>query len=278
MDVESAILGQAASPLVSIVTPVLNGAATILDCIDSVRRQDHPVIEHLVIDGGSDDGTTEILTDHGARLSYWRSEPDRSTAEAFNKGLEKTRGDIVAFLNADDWYEPDTVSRAVAALETSGADFTYGSVNVHGEQGCVGVLHPLPPKTWAHENLYQMPVPHISMFIRRHALDRVGAFDERCRCTSDHDYFIRLCTAGYRGVAIEGVVGNVRSGGAADGLAALRESWAIAGRHGAPIGRRVFRFGRSLATYPLRKTVRRILGEARTAQLLAQLGSRHASA
>ena len=123
-----------------------------------------------------------------------------------------------------------------------------------------------------------MPVPHISIFIRRPALDRVGAFDQRCRCTSDHDYFIRLSTAGHGGVAIKGVVGNVRTGGAADGLAALCESWAIAARHGAPLSRRLYRFGRSFAIYPVRKIARRTLGEVRAAQLLAQLGSRHAGA
>lgn len=265
-------------PLVSIVTPVLNAAATLQQCLDSVCIQDYSPIEHIVIDGGSSDGTVEILRREAQHLAYWVSDPNCSTATAFNKGLAAAKGSVLAFLNADDWYERDAVSRAVAALEASGADFTYGAVEVHGLEGSLGILRPLPPALWQQESLYQMPVPHISMFFHRESLGRIGPFDERCTSTSDHDQFIRLLAAGCRAVELEGVVGHIRTGGDADSLKALQESWAIAGRHGAPSGRRLRRFGRHLAVYVLRKLGKLLLGQRRTAWLLARLGSRHVSA
>ena len=265
-------------PLVSIVTPVLNAAGTIEHCLESIWGQDYAPIELIVIDGGSEDGTVDILRCHRDRLAYWLSEPDGSAAAAFNKGLAVARGSIIAFLNADDWYEADAVSRAVAALMDSGADFTFGAVGVHGPGGPLGTLRPLPPAHWHDECLYQMPVPHISMFIRREALDRIGPFDGRCKSTSDHDQFIRLLAAGCQAVALEGMVGHIRTRGKADSLNALRESWTLAGRHGAPVGRRMRRFGRYLAVYVLRKAALGLISDRLTARLLARLGSRHVSA
>jgi len=268
---------EAGRSLVSVITPVLNGACSLERCLDSVRHQDYGPVEHIVVDGGSRDGTVEILRRRAADLAYWSSEPDAGTAAAFNKGLSAARGDIIAFLNADDWYEPDAVSRAMAALSRTGADFTYGAVAVHGRSGHLGVLRPLPPEHWPRESLYQMPVPHITMFVRRGTLARVGPFDERFPCTSDHDQFIRLVAAGCRAAAIEGVVGHIRTGGGADSFRALRESWAIAAHHGAPLHRRLARFGRYVGVYGLRKAARRVLREAGTARILARLRSRHAA-
>ena len=247
-------------PLVSVVTPVLNGAWSLDCCLDSVQEQDYARVEHVVVDGGSRDGTVDILRHRADTLAFWTSAPDAGAAAAFNKGLRAARGDIIGFLNADDWYEPDAVSRAVAALAGTAADFTYGSVAVHGRSGYLGILEPLPPEHWPRESLYQMPVPHITMFVRRTALERIGPFDEGLSCTSDHDQFVRLVAAGCRGVPIGGVVGHIRIGGAADSLRALRESWAIARSHGAPLHRRLGRFGGHFGVYVVRKTARRGFG------------------
>jgi glycosyltransferase involved in cell wall biosynthesis len=264
-------------PLVSIVTPVLNGAATIEQCLDSVRDQDYAQVEHVVVDGGSTDGTTDILRHRRKDLARWISEPDHGTATAFNKGLKLARGEILAFLNADDWYEPDAVSRAVAVLQDSVADFTYGAASVHGAEGQLGILRPLASAHWRTECLFQMPVSHVSMFMWRGTIDRIGHFDVRRTRTSDHDQFIRLVKAGCRAAEIDGVVGHIRTGGKADSLWALFESWSIAERHGASLGVRSRRWARYLAAYLARRSARHLFGERWGADLLARTGSRHAS-
>jgi glycosyltransferase involved in cell wall biosynthesis len=100
--------------LVSIVTPSLNQARYLREAIDSVRAQTHSPIEHIVVDGGSTDGTPDILSEF--QDLRWTSEPDRGQSHALNKGFALANGEILGWLNADDAYEPDAVAQAVAAI------------------------------------------------------------------------------------------------------------------------------------------------------------------
>src|SRR5271155_70698 len=102
-------------PLVSIVIPCLNTARFIEQTIESVLDQDYPRIEYIVMDGGSTDGTLDILRKYEHSLR-WQSAPDRGTADAVNRGFALGQGEILAFLNADDLYHPHAVSTAVRAL------------------------------------------------------------------------------------------------------------------------------------------------------------------
>jgi glycosyltransferase involved in cell wall biosynthesis len=111
-------------PLVSIVTPSFNQAQFLEQAIRSVLTQDYPRIEHLVIDGGSTDGSLDVIQRFQAELAYWESEEDRGQADAINKGFRRARGEIVAWLNSDDLYLPGTVSSAVKALEAESGCLT----------------------------------------------------------------------------------------------------------------------------------------------------------
>ena len=102
--------------LVSIITPVRNAAYTLGQTITSVLSQTYPNIETIVVDGGSEDGTLDILRsfDHGINL--WISEPDAGISDAFNKGIALATGDIIGIINADDWYEPEAVATIIEAF------------------------------------------------------------------------------------------------------------------------------------------------------------------
>ena len=125
------------APLVSIVTPSLNQGPFIEETIRSVLGQDHPRLEHIVVDGGSTDETIRILERYRSRLRFV-SEPDAGQAAAINKGFRSSKGEILAWLNSDDVYEPGAVSAAVAFLgERPDLMLVYGDATLMDAQGRV---------------------------------------------------------------------------------------------------------------------------------------------
>jgi GT2 family glycosyltransferase len=182
-------------PLVSIVTPCLDGREFVEDAIESVRRQTYPRLEHVIVDGGSTDGTLDVLARHPHLR--WRSEPDRGQADAVNKGIGMAKGEILGWLNADDLYEPDTVAAAVVALERQPAvDLVYGvcrTVDRAGRTLHVTRSRPLDPRRLLTSDL---PVPHPALFFRRRLVDRIGLLDPELHLALDFDYWLRAARAG----------------------------------------------------------------------------------
>src|SRR5258705_5340519 len=101
------------TPLVSIITIVYNGEKYIEDSIRSVINQSYKNIEYIIIDGGSSDNTVSIIKKYEKQIAFWISEKDKGISDAFNKGIAKATGEIIGILNSDDWYERDTVAKAV---------------------------------------------------------------------------------------------------------------------------------------------------------------------
>jgi glycosyltransferase involved in cell wall biosynthesis len=186
-----------ALPSFTIVTPCLNGAATLQQALDSVRAQDYPgEVEHLVIDGGSTDSTLAILDTAGVR---YISEPDRGLSDAVNKGIRMARGDVVGWLNADDVYLPGALARVGKAFaDRSDALWATGPCLIVGAGG-----EEIRPAVTRYKNLFlrrysyrlhliQNFVSCPSTFVRRDAFDRVGLLDERFKYSMDYDLWLRL--------------------------------------------------------------------------------------
>jgi len=180
-------------PLVSIVTPSFNQGGFIAETIASVLGQDYPHVEYLVVDGGSTDGTLDVLRHFGKRLS-WVSEPDRGQSEAINKGWRRTGGDIVAWLNADDLYRPGVIRKVVAFLqEHADVDLVYGDCDHIDARGDVLRRHHARPADGA--DLLCSPVgiiPQPSTFLRRRVLQTAGYLDETLHQCMDFDYWVRV--------------------------------------------------------------------------------------
>ena len=125
-------------PLVSIVTPSYNQAAFLEETIRSVLEQDYPRVEYIIIDGGSTDGSAEIIQRYADRLAYWVSERDRGQTDAINKGFARATGSILAWLNSDDTYQPGALREAVDyLLAHPDVGMVYGDGNFIDEHGKV---------------------------------------------------------------------------------------------------------------------------------------------
>jgi len=179
------------SPLVAIVTPSLNAAAFIERTIGSVLQQDYPHIEYLVMDGGSSDATLEILGRFEGRLQYV-SGPDGGQAAAVNRGFAQTRGEILAFVNADDTLLPGAVTTAVHTFANRpDVSVVYGN-GVYIDENDAPVV-PYPVEPFDVENLARRCfICQPAAFFRREAFLAVGGLDPALRFALDYDLWIRM--------------------------------------------------------------------------------------
>ncbi len=180
-------------PLVTVVTPCYNAARFISETIESVRDQDYPRIEHIIFDGGSTDGTLDIL----ARYAHldWTSEPDRGQSHALNKGFKKARGEIIGWLNADDAYQPGAIRSVVYALcENLDVDLIYGDLQIIDQDGGLGIVRRAQP--FNYETFFAASyIPQPTVFMRRKVIEILGGVDERLHYVMDREFWLRagLC-------------------------------------------------------------------------------------
>ncbi|WP_274649494.1 glycosyltransferase family 2 protein [Paenibacillus humicola] len=181
-------------PLVSVITPSFNQAAFIQETIQSVLTQDYPHLEHLVIDGGSTDGTLELLQQYAASDGRFRfiSEPDRGQSHALNKGFGMAKGSLIGWLNSDDTYLPGAVSKAVSALQKHPEwAMVYGRAYYIDEHSEVINFYPVEsfdPKRLYHINTICQP----AAFFRKPVIEKLGGIDEQLYFCMDYDLWIRI--------------------------------------------------------------------------------------
>ena len=182
---------RAQPPLVSIVTPSYNMGRFLEETIQSVLSQDYPSVEYIVMDGGSTDGTLEILERYRGRLEF-HSAPDRGTADAINKGFERSHGSVFAYLNADDTYLPGAIAAAVDALYSHPeAGAVYGEAYWVDEAS--RVLQPYPSRDYNASLLEQECfICQPAAFVRREAFELAGRMDAGLQYAYDYDLWIRL--------------------------------------------------------------------------------------
>lgn len=179
-------------PLVSIISPSFNQASWLSDCLRSVEEQDYPYLEHVVMDGGSTDGSVDVLRARSRPALIWRSEPDRGQSSALNKALEASSGEIIGWLNSDDGYfSPSVVSRVVSLFQRHpDVAVVYGHAVLVSADGLLLQILWVPPFSATllkvHDFLVQPGV-----FVRRSAL--VDKFaDPTFDYAMDYELWLRL--------------------------------------------------------------------------------------
>lgn len=187
-----------APPLVTLVTPSLNQGRFLEEAIRSVLEQDYPRLEYAVLDGGSTDGSVEIIERYADRLAWWTSEPDGGQAAALNKGFRRAQGEILGWLSSDDTLLPGAVARVIAELERDPeAQLVYGEALFVDEAG--RELFPLRPRPFDVATMVRGCANHVvqpgSLF-RRRAFELGGPFEEDAHYLFDFEFALRLWRAG----------------------------------------------------------------------------------
>ena len=227
------------APLISIIVAVFNGSKTLQQCIDSVAQQTYPNKELIIIDGGSKDGTIDLLEANKEMISYWISEPDRGIYNAWNKGLAKAKGEWICFLGADDFFwDVQVLERMSEQLEIlpTAIRVAYGQIMLLSENG--ESLYPVG-ESWQKikGHFMQVPlIPHPGAMHRRSLFERHGQFDESFRIAGDYELLLReLKTAD--AVFVSGLITvGMRQGGIssnpANSLLAMQEMRRAQRMHG----------------------------------------------
>lgn len=211
--------------LVSIVTPSFNQANYLDATIRSVLEQDYPQIEYFVMDGGSTDGSVEIIQKYADRLKGWVSEPDHGQTDALNKGFSRSNGDIFAWLNSDDTYNPGAVSAAVRFLEDHpDVGMVYGDANyINGEGKIIGRF-PAAQTDLRRLREGYVHIPQQSAFFRAELWRKVAPLDPSFYFAMDYDLWVRLARQAPL-VYVPSIWANFRLHGDAKTIAADDRCW-----------------------------------------------------
>ena len=187
-------------PKLTIITPSFNQAAFLERTLLSVLDQGYEPLEYIVVDGGSTDGSVEIIKAYEHRLAWWVSEQDRGQTHALNKGLARATGEVVAYINSDDYYLPGAFDGAIAALERSEARWVAGACHFADPQdNLLEVWEPAAPHTRKRQWWLIGPwgVPQAATFWRRSCFDEYGVFREDMHYVFDTEFGLRLAFAGH---------------------------------------------------------------------------------
>jgi glycosyltransferase involved in cell wall biosynthesis len=199
----------ATAPRITVVTPSFNQARYLEATLRSVIDQNYPNLEYIVIDGGSTDGSVDILRNYSSRLAYWVSEPDAGQTDAINKGMAHATGELRAYLNSDDIYLPGALARvALAFREHPEADLFHGDCRIIDERGqFIGRRRPRITRfdevvdvwnVWWKERNFVQP----EVFWTKRIADRIGPFQVDLFMVMDFEYWTRVLGAGGRVAAI----------------------------------------------------------------------------
>ncbi len=208
-------------PLVTVVTAVYNGQPYVSACLESVATQDYPNIEHIILDGGSNDGTLEVLRQRNDSIAFWKSEQDEGVYDAWNKALVEARGEWICFLGVDDEFLPGAISAYIAlAAKNPDAEYLSSKVRWVHPSGYVRIVG--HPWTWKKFSKW-MCTAHAGSMHRRSMYDSLGMYDSSYRMVGDYELLLRAGSQ-LRTAFMPIVTVMMRAGGVSGASSALAEA------------------------------------------------------
>ncbi len=218
-------------PLISIITVSYNAVKTIEQTILSVLNQSYSNIEYLLIDGGSTDGTVNIIEKYANRLAYWVSEPDKGIYDAMNKGIELAKGDLIGLVNSDDWYENVLEDLAHLYMIKGNNSIYHGDVNLHFMHKASLVYKPCLDLSKFYKGTI---INHPTVFVPKKIYTDLGLFNIKYKIAADYDFLIRCYKESINFVYLDKVISNMRCEGVSNQQArkGYEEACQIAISHG----------------------------------------------
>jgi glycosyltransferase involved in cell wall biosynthesis len=193
-----------AEPLLSVITVVYNGAIHIERAIESVLSQDYENIEYIIVDGGSSDGTVEKIKLHDDKIDYWVSRPDNGIYDAMNNGIALSKGELIGYLNSDDYYEPGSIKQVITAYLDAGCRGIYfGNSYVVQEDLNLRYISIGKSSLW-----HGLGFKHQAMFVHRHIHDQIGMYSTAYKIASDYDLVMNAVLKGVKLVHIDKILVN----------------------------------------------------------------------
>jgi glycosyltransferase involved in cell wall biosynthesis len=217
---------------ISIITVVFNNVHTLPAAIESVVSQEHPDIEYIIIDGGSTDGTLQVVQNHARHISLWISEPDKGIYDAMNKGLRMATGEVVGILNSDDFYEsPQVLSQVAKVFENPDTEGVYGDLAYVNKDNSRVIRYWKSGKYRKNDFLWGWMPPHPAFFVRRKFYAKYGGFNTHFRIAADYELMLRFIHKNQLRIAylprilVRMRVGGVSNSSLQNRLRATREGW-----------------------------------------------------
>jgi glycosyltransferase involved in cell wall biosynthesis len=215
-------------PLVTVITVVYNGVATLEQTILSVINQTYKNIEYIIIDGGSSDGSIDVIKKHASFISYWVSEKDKGIYDAMNKALKLATGSIIGILNSDDWYELDSVERIVHQSSLCpDCDVIHGLLRFVNSANA-------PDLVVGHYSSFLNlgMIEHPTCFIKRSVYELIGGFNTKYKSAADYEWMLRARNVGVKFLFLGVLITNFRRGGMSDSDLGFSEELLIKKRFG----------------------------------------------
>jgi glycosyltransferase involved in cell wall biosynthesis len=199
--------------LISVITVVYNGEAHLEQTIQSVLSQSWSNIEYVIVDGGSTDGTLDIIRKYDDRIAHWVSEPDKGIYDAMNKGVSLASGNLIAFLNSGDWYNPGVLEKvAEEYLRKINGDMVIAGKWTLIFEDLDLEVHVSPSLKFS----LGIPISHPAMFVPKNVYEKFGKFDLQYRYGADFDMLVRLYLRGVKFHFIDTIILNYRTQGASE--------------------------------------------------------------
>ena len=203
------------SPKFSIITPTLNSEKTLQRTMSSVASQTYNNFEYIIVDGGSDDNTLNIINKNLNIVTNWVSEKDEGIYDAMNKGIKMSQGDFIGIINSDDWYEEDALDNINEILkgETEKNILIHGCIKVFDRDGS------FLKKSCSSERkpIHGVPFRHPSMFVSKHLYSKIGLYDKYIKYSADYEFMLRAIQSDCKIICTNDCIANMQKIGKTSG-------------------------------------------------------------